>query len=74
MGRAIVSTDCDQCNGTGWIGSVRCGCMEADDHAQARRQHMGLEPKLPDAVARFLELQRQIAGITGGSDTTSGEE
>ena len=36
--------DCDQCNGTGWTNGVRCGCSEADDDAQARRQQMAVCP------------------------------
>jgi len=39
-----VLIECDQCNGTGWINGVRCGCVEADDDAQARRQQMAVCP------------------------------
>ena len=42
MTKAEIFIDCDQCDGTGWIKEVRCGCREDDDDAQARRNQMGV--------------------------------
>ena len=55
--------ECDQCNGTGWINGVRCGCGEADDDAQARRQQMGVCPVAApqEAVCPAHQLRRDIA-------------
>jgi len=48
--------DCDQCNGTGWLNGVRCGCGEADDDAQARRQQMGILKKMEDSKLKMAGL------------------
>lgn len=55
--------DCDQCDGTGWTNGVRCGCVEADDDAQARRQQMGVCPVAApqEAVCPAHQRRRDIA-------------
>ena len=51
---AETLTDCDQCDGNGWINGVRCGCREDDDDAQARRQQMGVCPVAPEIIPPWL--------------------
>ena len=52
--------ECDQCNGTGWINGVRCGCGEADDDAQARRQQMGVCPVTASGAHHQLCSRRDM--------------